>query len=101
MNWWDEAEAADDAEGLSRQSTEYLLKLQAWLNRRSEIVERLLRQRRPGMARHNAEMDLRSMSDEKRAAMDAEIDRALKGLPPSPAPVPAAKKPARPRKGDK
>ncbi len=96
MNQWEDPE---DVENLADLPLEHLLRLQGRLNRQAEAVDREVRRRMPGMARHNAEMDLRSMSDEKRAAMDAEIERALKGLPPSPAP--AAKKTTRPRKGDK
>lgn len=81
MNWWEEAEAADDAGELARKSTDYLTQLQGWLNVRSQIVARELRKRQTGLSRYNAEMELRSMSDEKRAELDAEIDRALKGRP--------------------
>lgn len=76
MTPWPEDD--DDIEHISEMPLEQLLKLQGRLNLQAEAVAREVRKRMPGLSRYNAEMELRSMSDEKRAELDAEINRALR-----------------------
>lgn len=89
MTPWPEDD--DDIEHISEMPLEQLLKLQGRLNLQAEAVAREVRKRMPGLSRYNAEMELRSMSDEKRDWINAVLDATLRRPP--------AKKTA--KKGDK
>lgn len=79
MTPWPEDD--DDIEHISEMPLDQLLKLQGRLNLQAEAVAREVRKRLPGLARYNAEMALKSLSDDQRDRINTVLDATLRRPP--------------------